>query len=330
VVQYPHVPRKREPLYPHRPKGQVMPQTVQDDVSFWWDNSLFVEKHHVLLAIGESQTYHGVSFRRLPDAVQGKVREFYAKLDTGDYYYMGSWQPWDYAIYTDFGLRSLYIVQVLPWPVKIEEQITVGAFGGIEWKDPEERLGGSVRARVIDTTLAGWDISGRVEPWNAVGTEHYYNYTNLYRNINDLVRQQGYTYPHVLQRVMRDLRAHPGWEALKEYGLVSPEEETKRREKQRMTLRERAEHLLENDLRQKASQDEINFIITMLPHREGVPNIKDQVRRDLRDLPLFEAITEWIKPEAGALADVDTHLANVAEAMIERYEYHYNLSTTRR
>jgi len=330
MPQYPHVPKRREPLYPHVPRGQLVPQTVQEDAAFQWDNSLFVEKHHVLLGIGEPQTYHAVSFRKLPDSVQQKVSDYYQRVSMGGYYYMGGWKPGDYAIYSDFGLRSLYIVQILPWPVDIEEQITVGAFGGIEWKDPEERKGGSVRARVVDTTLTGWDTRGRVEPWNEVGTEHYYNYTNLYHNINDLVRQQGYTYPHVQQRIMRDMRAHPGWEVLKEYGLLNPEEESKRREKQRMTLRERAEYLLENDLRQKASLDEINFIITMLPHREGIPSVGNQVRQDLRDLPLFEAIAEWVKPGAGALADVDTHLANVAEAMIDRYEYQYNLQTVRR
>ena len=330
MPQYPHVPKRREPLYPHVPRGQLVPQTVQEDAAFQWDNSLFVEKHHVLLEIGEPQTYHDVSFRKLPDSVQQKVSDYYQRVSMGGYYYMGGWKPGDYAIYSDFGLRSLYIVQVLPWPVNIEEQITVGAFGGIEWKDPEDRKGGSVRAKIVDTTLAGWDTSGRVEPWNEVGTEHYYNYTNLYNNIYDLARQHGYMYPKELQREMRDMKVHPGWEILKRYGLVSEEEEARLARKRGKTLWERAKFLLqEKGIRQKASQDEVNRMLFGLP--QGVSHeIKNQMRRDLAIYPMFDAIAMWVEATGAALSSIEPAVFSVATAMVEQYEYKYQISTYRR
>lgn len=317
---YPHTPKRKGPLFPHMPKT-VSPLPMSDVAAWWDDDLLSVERHHVLLGIGESQSYYKTEFRKLPEAIQRKVEAHHDKLTKGEYYYMGGWNPWDYAIYTDFGLRSLDIVQVLPWPGEQPGKFQ-GEFGVVH-----DRLGGSVRAIVVDTTLTNWDIPGDIPPWRDVGSESYYNYTNLYRNIYDLARQQaGFTYPWVHQRIMRDLKSHPGWEVLKRYGLVKEEEEAKRAEKERRTLWERAQNLLQHGVRQKASYDEVNHIMSYLSS-EVSQDIKNQMRQDLAIYPLFDAIAMWVQPVESALASHESRVANVAEAILERYEYQYQLST---
>jgi len=142
-------------------------------------------------------------------------------------YYLGGWKPGDIALYTDFGLKSLYVVQIMEWPEKLDERF------GTLIEEPyylppviHDRQAGSVRAKIIDTTLAEWDFPWYDQPlpeWHRVGSIHYYHYTNLYRNVLDLIRhEEKTTYPEVQTRIVTDLMNHPGWEMLKRYGLVKP------------------------------------------------------------------------------------------------------------
>jgi len=133
--------------------------------------------------------------------------------------YLGNWQPGDFAIYGDFGLRSLYIVRILPWPEGEGDRLTEQrGFGAVA----HDRLGGSVRAEVIDSSMVDWDFdrARTLYEWQEEGTVHYYNYTNLYRNIEELIKKEKRTiYPEVLVRILYDLRRHPGWLMLAAYGL---------------------------------------------------------------------------------------------------------------
>jgi hypothetical protein len=133
--------------------------------------------------------------------------------------YLGNWQPGEFAIYSDFGLRSLYIVRILEWPEHRGDRFTEKLkFGSIV----HDRSMGSVRAVVIDTTLADWDMGGNksISEWNKEGSIHYYHYTNLFRNIEELIeKEKRTTYPEVQVRILYDLRSHPGWIMLAAYGL---------------------------------------------------------------------------------------------------------------
>lgn len=130
--------------------------------------------------------------------------------------YMGGWKPGDFAIYSDFGLRSLFIVRVLDWPEEQGERF-VGKFGVVH-----DRPMGSVRAEVIDTTLVDWDFGWEpsISEWQKEGTVHYYHYTNLFHSIEELVgKEQRIMHPWELTRMLYSLRAHPGWLMLAAYGL---------------------------------------------------------------------------------------------------------------
>jgi GNAT superfamily N-acetyltransferase len=305
--------------------------TPHFSASNWWDTLFYVEKRHVLIEIGEPQVYYDKKFRDLPEPIQLKIIKHMQDLEIGEFYYRGGWKPGDYAIYSDFGLRSMFIIEILWWPESIPEQIERQPWTGeLQWRDISERREGTVRAKIVDTTLVDWESPEReLSPWRQVGTIHYYNYTNLYRNIYDLARNEaGTIYPSVLEKEMRGIRAHPGWEMLKKYGLVTEEEEEKAKEKAKMTLWERAMNLLQkHKIRDKATYEEVNYIISMLPMGTD-QDIKNQIRKDLNTYPLFDAVAMWVQPVEGALSAYEPALFNVAKAMIEKYEYQYKLSTT--
>lgn len=141
--------------------------------------------------------------------------------------YFDGWKPGDKAIYSDFGLRSLYIVEVLPWPEHLGYRVGSLIAGSLylppvmhDWRE------GSVRAKIIDTSLAEWDFPWRnrpLEPWKQVSTIHYYDSGNLYRSIHALMRHKSRTTrPDVQLRIARDLMNDPGWPVFRRYGLASP------------------------------------------------------------------------------------------------------------
>lgn|GEM_PF-6847237 len=137
--------------------------------------------------------------------------------------YLGGWKPGDFAIYSDFGLRSLYIVRVVEWPTHVGdtiEHLTILGATTHDWRD------GDVRAEIVDTTLVDWDFGRpvRISPHQQEGSIRYYHYENLYRSIEDLIGKQGrITYPEVQVRILYDLRKHPGWIMLAAYGLRNGE-----------------------------------------------------------------------------------------------------------
>jgi len=129
--------------------------------------------------------------------------------------YLGGWKANDMAIYSDFGLRSLFIVQVMEWgakPARFIDDLGI----------THDRLMGSVRAEIIDTRLADWDMNvKRISPWREVGTIHYYNYTNLYRNIQDLINKDAKVlYPKILRDLVEALKKAERWVVLEKYNLV--------------------------------------------------------------------------------------------------------------
>ena len=143
---------------------------------------------------------------------------------TGGSQYAGGWKPGDLAIYSDFGLRSLFIVRVLEWPEDKGDRFTEhfgggGVFGSIT----HDRAGGeTVRAEIIDTSLVDWDFpwEPRISEHRQEGTIHYYNHSNLYRNIDEIIEnERRILYPEVLVKILYDLRKHPGWIMLAVYGL---------------------------------------------------------------------------------------------------------------
>ena len=129
--------------------------------------------------------------------------------------YLGGWKANDIAIYSDFGLRSLFIVAVMEWgenPARFIDERGV----------THDRLMGSVRAKIIDTRLVDWDMSvQRISPWNEVGTIHYFDYTNLYRNIQDLINKEARVlYPEVLRDLVEALKKAERWMVLEKYNLA--------------------------------------------------------------------------------------------------------------
>jgi len=138
--------------------------------------------------------------------------------------YLGNWKPGDFAIYSDFGLRSLYIVRVLEWPEeKGDRFVEVTKGEHMSYSMPHDRSDGDIRAQVVDTTLVDWDFSWgnrNIPEFSREGTVHYYYYGNLYHNIEELIGKEGHTtYPEVQVRMLYDLRRHPGWIMLAAYGL---------------------------------------------------------------------------------------------------------------
>lgn len=136
--------------------------------------------------------------------------------------YFGDWKPGDFAIYSDFGLRSLFIVRILPWPKERGDRFTDHSAGGaISWSITHDWRDGTVCAEVVDTTLVDWDSEPRHQyEHRQEGTIHYYHYTNLYRKIEDLIaKEKRILYPEVLVKMLYDLRHHPGWIILAAYGL---------------------------------------------------------------------------------------------------------------
>ncbi|MBA7541421.1 hypothetical protein ES705_33734 [subsurface metagenome] len=212
---YPHVPGKKGPLFPHTSSRAEKPS---QDAAYWWDSEFIVVKYHTLLELGADRTLVEKRLSEMPRDVSSKIQEYYSRYskqlagEPGPY--LGGWKAGDKAIYTDFGLRSLYIVEVLPPRITKEGESSV----------PGEMAGGmGVLAKIIDTSLVDWDFSwhGRVEPWNQVGTIHQYNYTNLYRTIEDLIGFEGrITYWHIQQALIDALREPEHWSVLIEYGLA--------------------------------------------------------------------------------------------------------------
>lgn len=131
--------------------------------------------------------------------------------------YVGEWEPEDIAIYSDFGLRSLFIIQVLTWPEEKPDRFTD------EMGVTHDKNLGSVRGKVIDTTLVDWDFDRppSIPEYRKVGTIHYYHYTNLYRDINELIRKETRILkPEVRDRIVSKLKSHTGWHILQRYGLT--------------------------------------------------------------------------------------------------------------
>jgi len=143
--------------------------------------------------------------------------------------YEGDWCPGEYAIYSDFGLRSLYILEILPWPEGMPDRFTSRPTvirGLVLPGVTSDRGRGSVRALVLDVSLVDWDMIElpfeKQRTLDKLGTDRYYRYSNLYRNIEELEVHVARTlYPHVLARLQMDIRAEPGWLALEYYGLTS-------------------------------------------------------------------------------------------------------------
>ena len=134
-----------------------------------------------------------------------------SRRQSTEYQYLGNWKPSDRAIYSDFGLRSLYIVEVMDWGTKPERFTEEGV--------THDRGMGSVKAKVIDTSLVDWDMTlQRIPPGGEVGSIHYYDYTNLYRSIYDLVDKEARVLrPDILHRLMKDLKKPDRWKVLEKY-----------------------------------------------------------------------------------------------------------------
>jgi hypothetical protein len=136
--------------------------------------------------------------------------------------YLGGWQPGDFAIYSDFGLRSLYIVRVLEWPEGKGDRFVETTVGEhISFSMPHDRSMGTVRAVVVDTTLVDWDFNWKqdISEHQREGTIHYYHYTNLYHDISELIGKEERYMSLERVRIAYDLRKHPGWIILAAYGL---------------------------------------------------------------------------------------------------------------
>jgi hypothetical protein len=141
--------------------------------------------------------------------------------------YSGGWKPGDYAIYSDFGLRSLYILKVLPFEPEEARTVRAGSllvgYAGHEQFDPE-----SVRAEIVNHDLGNWDSGHRISSRTyQVGNVGFYNHTNLYRSIGDLIRHESNVlYSEVLKQSVENMQKDYGWRSLKKYKLDkwSPED----------------------------------------------------------------------------------------------------------
>lgn len=181
-----------------------------------------MQAHQYQFTVQRPPGAKGITFyvKRLSD-VEGRLKEKLKDFDISTQKkgaYLGGWKPTDPAIYTDFGLRSLFIVQVLPWPEEKGERFQVKYA-------THDRSMGSVRAKIVDTSLVDWDFPRppRLPDYHKVGTEHYYHYTNLYRDIHDLINNQAKVlHKHVLDKTVSDLKKHRGWKQLEQRGLTGP------------------------------------------------------------------------------------------------------------
>ena len=130
----------------------------------------------------------------------------------------------DIAIYSDFGLRSLVIVEVLPWPSSenkiVGESVKIGPIhlGGVQ-----HNIETSVYCKSLSDLLYDWDFEPRVTPYEYYkpGTTHFINYTNLYRKLDDIIaKEKRILYPEVLAGELERLKKHSGYAALKHFGVL--------------------------------------------------------------------------------------------------------------
>ena len=129
----------------------------------------------------------------------------------------------DIVIYSDFGLRSLLIVEVLEWPSTeskiVGQSVQVGPIhlGGVQ-HDIET----SVYCKSLSDLLLDWDFEKTsYREHYKPGTTHFINYTNLYRKLDDIIaKEKRILYPEVLAGELERLKKHSGYVALKHFGVL--------------------------------------------------------------------------------------------------------------
>lgn len=138
--------------------------------------------------------------------------------------YAQGWKPGDYALYSDFGFRSLVVVKVLPFaPEKPRTDVVhspdhtlyIGSPGHMRF-DPT-----SVRAEIVNNDLLNWDMGhlDAARSYHQPGQVHFYNSGNLYRDFGKLLQKESFVTPDVLFQGIRDIQKDYGWRALRKYGL---------------------------------------------------------------------------------------------------------------
>ena len=129
----------------------------------------------------------------------------------------------DIAIYSDFGLRSLLIVEVLEWPSTeskiVEKPVNIGP---MFLPGPRHDIETSVYCKSLSDLLLDWDFeTTSYREHYKPGTTHFINYTNLYRKLDDIVaKEKRILYPEVLAGELERLKKHSGYAALKHFGLL--------------------------------------------------------------------------------------------------------------
>jgi len=134
-----------------------------------------------------------------------------------------NFKPGDIAIYSDFGLRSLMIVEVLPWPSSedkiVEKPVKIGPImlGG-----PQHDIETSVYCKSLSDLLIDWDFEkASYREHYKPETTHFINYTNLYRKLDDIIaKEKRILYPEVLAGELERIKKHSGYAALKHFGLL--------------------------------------------------------------------------------------------------------------
>ena len=140
------------------------------------------------------------------------------------YEYAQGWKPGDYALYSDFGFRSLVVVKVLPWQAEQPRTdvvqspghtLYIGSPGHTKF-DPR-----SVRAEIVNNDLLNWDMDhfDAARSYHKAGQVHFYNSGNLYRDFGKLLQHESFVTPDVLFQGIRDIQKDYGWKALRKYGL---------------------------------------------------------------------------------------------------------------
>lgn len=105
-------------------------------------------------------------------------------------------------IYSDFGLRSLVIVKVLPYKKRGHDPIGKSGLATPS-SDPKT----SVRVVVINNSLYNWDIGGVAPNFFKNGAIMYIYHLNLFRRLSSIIeKQRRVLYPYVLSAIVNRLK----------------------------------------------------------------------------------------------------------------------------
>jgi len=136
-------------------------------------------------------------------------------------------KPGDYGMLSMFSTKELMLVRVLPWPSDEDEisgedrkaktgmksEVDPDAQVQVHFSLPPVKKDRSMYVETVDKYGMG------EEPWHGIGTKHFVNPDNVYKNVSQIEKGFSYLYPHVLKKSIEDLRNSPMGKKLGEFGL---------------------------------------------------------------------------------------------------------------